>query len=306
MVKARLWRFEYVSMFAGFSSSRAPEFARGDQVRRRKYGSSHRLAVHLPGRLEVGVFESVIFATDSLEIRERFDLSYANPIIFLRAVERDRGSPDNALLGASTAWRPVDGVRLFAELLLDEFKADAVGKGWWANKWVWNWGLQTADVGLQGLTARIEVARLRPFMYSHDDEIDAYVHFGDLLGHPAGPNAWDYTVAVDYQATTRLRFAAAAAVTTRGRNANGVNYGSDPLIDYEAGRQGEFGHRLLQGVRQQQVLVESFVSYELLPTLYMDAAIRFESLDDRERGVDRWVTPFLQLRWGMPFPSVRW
>ncbi len=306
LLKARFWRLEYVSLFSAYTSSRAPGAGRGDSVRRRKYGSSHRLAVHLPGRLEVSIFETVVFATDSLEVRERFDLSYANPVIFLRAVERDRGSPDNVLLGASAAWRPVNGLRVFVELMLDEFKSDFVGKEWWANKWIWNYGLQMADFPVSGVTARFEAARIRPFMYSHDDEIDAYVHFGDLLGHPAGPNAWDYTLALDYQATDRLRFSANTAVTRRGRNDGAINYGSDPLIDYAAGRQGEFGHALLQGIRQTQILSEAFASYEVLPTLFVDAAVRYESLDDAELGLDRWATPFVQLRWGVPFPSARW
>ncbi|MFT5141830.1 MAG: hypothetical protein ACI80V_001920 [Rhodothermales bacterium] len=302
LLKARLWRFEYTSLFSAYSSS-VPS---GSRIRRRKYGSSHRLAVHLPGKLEVSIFETVVFATDSLEVRERFDLSYANPVIFLRAVERDRGSPDNVLLGASVAWRPLKGTRVFVELLMDEFRSDFVGKAWWANKWVWNYGLQVADFPVSGLTVRLEAARLRPFIYQHGGEINAYVHFGDILGHPAGANAWDYTVAVDYQASPRLRFSTQTAITRRGRNANGINYGSDPLADYYAGRNGDFGHTILQGVRQTQILSESFVSYEVLPTLFADLAVRLESLDDAERGLDRWVTPFIQLRWGVPFPSVRW
>ncbi|NNE69834.1 MAG: hypothetical protein HKN29_05655, partial [Rhodothermales bacterium] len=306
LLKARFWRVEYVSLFSGYASSQAPGAERGDTIRRRKYGSTHRLSVHLPFRFEASVFETVVFATDSLEVRERFDLSYANPVIFLRAVERDRGSPDNVLLGSSLAWRPVKGLRVYVELLLDEFKADNIGKEWWANKWIWNYGLQTADLGLSGLTARFEAARLRPFIYSHDDEIDAYVHFGDLLGHPAGPNAWDYTIALDYQATPRFRLSANTAITRRGRNDGAINYGSDPLVDYAAGREDEFGHAILQGIRQTQILSEAFASYELLPYLYMDLAVRYESLDDAELGLDRWVVPFAQLRWGVPFPSARW
>jgi hypothetical protein len=214
------------------------------------------------------------------------------------------------------AWSPVNRVRFFVELLLDEFKADFVGKQWWANKWAWNWGLQLADWPMSGLTARLEVARLRPFLYSHtalrragqttNGEIDAYVHFGDLLGHPAGPNAWDYTLALDYQASTRLRFSSITAVTRRGRNAGGVNYGSDPLLDYTSGRENEFGHAILQGVRQTRVLSETYAAFELFPDLYVDAAVRFESLDDAKLGLDRWVTPFVQIRWGTPFPSKRW
>ena len=305
MVRAHFWRLSYTSLFAGFSSTRAEGASPEDAIRRRKYGSMHRLDVALPGRIQLGVFESVIFATDSQEVRERFDWSYANPMIFLRAAERDRGSPDNAMLGASAAWVPISGLRLYGEMLLDEFNSSELGNQWWGNKFAWVVGAHVADLPLARLSARAEITRVRPFTYSHNDEINAFVHFGDPLGFAGGSNAMDYSLFLDWQPGDRVSASLASIYTRQGRNGNGVNYGSDPILSNET-RAGNHGQAMLQGIRANRLLVEGQIGYELLPYLVLEAAVRLDSIDDEETGLDRYVTPFVQLRWGLPFPWTRY
>ena len=59
-------------------------------------------------------------------------------------------------------------------------------------------------------------------------------------------------------------------------------------------------------MRQNQWLVEAYAGYELLPDVYLELAVRAESIDDAETGLDRYVVPFLMLRWGLPFQSTRY
>ncbi len=59
-------------------------------------------------------------------------------------------------------------------------------------------------------------------------------------------------------------------------------------------------------MRQKQWLVEAYLSYEWLPNAYLDLALRAESIDDATTGLDRYVAPFVTLRWGLPFQSVRY
>ena len=54
------------------------------------------------------------------------------------------------------------------------------------------------------------------------------------------------------------------------------------------------------------MLVEARVGYELLPSLFLEGVLRAESVDDAERGLDRYVAPSVSLRWGLPFQSVRY
>jgi hypothetical protein len=54
------------------------------------------------------------------------------------------------------------------------------------------------------------------------------------------------------------------------------------------------------------VLVEARIGYELLPSLFVEGVLRAESVDDAERGLDRYVAPAASLRWGLPFQSTRY
>ena len=303
-LRTTLGRFQYVNLFAGLTekSLAAVDPNLPDP---RKYAAFHRLSVALPGRVQLGLFETVIFATDSLGARRGFDISYLNPVIFYRAVERDRGSPDNVLLGGDVAWVPAHGLRVYGQFILDELKVNRIGEGWWGNKWGWVLGTQTADLPLSDLSIRLEIARLRPFLYGHRTAATSFVHYNDVVGHPVGPNAWDAMLEATYYFSPRIRGALTLARTVRGRNPESENVGADPLVPYTT-RTTDTGISLLDGVRQTEWLVESFVGYQLLPQLFIELALRAESLDDAETGIDRYVVPMLQARWGMPAESRRY
>ena len=307
-IRTTFWRLQYVNLFAALTDlTPFPATSIRDQIYPKKYAAFHRLAVNLPGRVQLELFETIVFATDTTAARRRsnFDLAYLNPIIFYTAAQADRGHADNALLGGGLAWTARPGLRLYTQLLLDELTVGEIGRASWVNKWGWQVGARVADVLAPGLSFQVEYARLRPYLYSHRSALTSYTHFNDLLGHPAGPNAQDVALFVDWQATPRWRAALNLAYTRRGRNADSLNYGADPLESYDT-RVSDDDVRLLQGVRQSRLLVEAHTGYELLPGLTLEAALRAESVDDAETGLDRYLAPFVMLRWGLPFQSRRY
>lgn len=303
-IRTTFWRLQYTNLFMSLAD---PNPAVREFVPRR-YGAFHRLAINLTGRLQAELFEAIMFAaSDSLGLRDSgLELAYLNPVIFYRAVEIERaGLIDNALLGGGLSWVATRGLRFHTQLLLDELSVSQIGKGWWGNKWGWLAGIDLVDWPVDNLSARLEYARLRPYLYSHRTSTSAYLHFNDLLGHPAGPNAQDVALSLDYQPTERLRSALKLAYTERGRNTETENFGSDPSISSNS-RVSSTDVRLLQGVRQKQWLVEAYAGYEFLPAVSLDLGLRGESIDDAETGLDRYVAPFVMLRWGLPFKSVRY
>lgn len=305
-IRTTAWRLQYTNLYVGVARPQDRSAPDTDFVPRR-FGALHHLAIDLPGGVQLGLFESIMFAAgDSLGLRDdTFDLTYLNPIIFYRAIEADRGSPDNALLGGEFSWVTLPGLQLYGQLVIDELNFDEIGQEWWGNKWGWLLGVHLAGLPWDNLALRLEYARLRPYLYGHRSPFSAYVHYNDVLGHPAGPNATDWLLALDYQASPRLRAAATIAYTRRGRNTEADNYGADPVLPTTT-RAASRGVTLLQGVRQTQWIAEGHVGYELLPGLVLEAALRAESIDDDERGLDRYVAPFLLLRWGLPFQRLRY
>ena len=306
-LRTSFWRVQYVNLFAALTDLSPFGDTFRDQILPKKYAAMHRLAVNLPGRVQLELFETIIFATDTTgaQRRSNFDLDYLNPVIFYRAVEADRGSPDNALLGGGLAWTARPGLRLYTQLLIDELTVGEIGQASWVNKWGWQVGAAVADVLVPGLSLQIEYVRQRPYLYTHRSRLTGYTQFNDLLGHPAGPNTSDVALFADWQATPRWRGAVNLAYTRRGRNTDVLNYGADPLVDYNS-RVSDDDITLLQGVRQNLLLVEVYAGYELLPGLFLEAALRAESTDDAETDLDRYLAPFVMLRWGLPFQSTRY
>src|SRR5690606_18435130 len=86
-----------------------------------------------------------------------------------------------------------------------------------------------------------------------------------------------------------------------------TNYGSDPNVPYDLRPEAsEDGAETLWGVRQNLILVEARTEGRLLPQLFAGGALRYESVDDAQAGLDRYLSPQLMLRWGLPFPSLRY
>ena len=303
-VRAHAGPFRYASVFARFTT---PDRV-GDNLLPSKYGAFHQLGVSI-GRVDLEVFEQIMFHDDTTGGNRRgFELGYLNPVIFYRSVESELGSADNALIGGSVAVRPTAGVRLYGQALLDEFTASRFFDDYWGNKWGVLGGVHTVDVGLPGLELRAEAARLRPYLYSHKTEESSATHYGDVLGYAAGPNAYDLSFFARYRPTIKIQTAINVARTVRGRNPDGQNVGADPRLPYTT-RDTALdldGVPTLTGVRQTETLLEARLGYELLPGLVAEGALVGRSLNDALRGPTRSLAALLQVRWGLPFRSVRY
>jgi hypothetical protein len=64
-----------------------------------KFMAFHHLTFNIGKKLNIGVFESIVFSPQDSVNNNSFDFGYLNPVIFIRAIEQQFGSSDNALLG---------------------------------------------------------------------------------------------------------------------------------------------------------------------------------------------------------------
>lgn len=306
-IRARVWRIAFQSLYA-----RSVDLPASDGLAPSHYIAAHRLSADLGAGIEIEVFETVAFATDTTDQGRRggFELAYLNPFQFYRATERDIGSPDNVLLGAGAAWRPVGGLRLYAQGIIDELVSSVFFEDDWRNKWGLLLGAEIADPGIpgvgrvRGLDLEVEYARLRPYLYSHRTRETAFTNLGDGLGHPAGPNASDLTLSARYRPAPDWEASVDVVRTVRGRNTDALNYGADPTRPY-TDRVGDTGIETLQGIRQREWLVEAQAGVRLLPDVVSGLAIRARSIDDEIDGRRRYVAPLVYLRWGRPYSSAR-
>ena len=309
-LRTTVGRVQYTNLFTQYAAPAgpsAPEEVPDFSRRPRSYGASHRLALRVSDRVELGVFETIVFAPerDSTVNRRGFDVAYLNPIIFLRGVERELGSPDRALVGVDGAWTVVNGLRVYGQFVLDEFVASEIGNQWWGNKWAWTLGAHWVPPRLPNVSLRGEVARLRPHIYAHTYVPNSFAHWDDGLGHPAGPNSIDMTLQAVYDPPGAWQAAAHVMYTRRGRNTDAENFGADATRSNQT-RVRSRGVVMLQGVRQNRLLAEAHVSVEVLPQLWLEAAVQAERITDAVRTTTTYVAPHVALRWGLPFQSARY
>ncbi len=298
----------FQSLYARFLDPREAGESDGDGPVNGRYGAIHRAALRLGGGVEVEAFESVVFGVR--EGTPSFELAYLVPFSLYRTVERDLGSPDNILLGAGLAWRAAPGARVYAQGLLDELTAGRFFEDAWTNKWGFVLGAQLSDPVLPGLgrlrdtDLRVEYARIRPYVYSHRDSVTAAVHYGDGLGHPAGPNASDLALRLAHRPHPDVEIRLDAAWTLRGRNTDSLNVGSDPSRPY-TDRVPE-PNPTLQGVRQRLYWADLRTDVRVLPDATLGLAIEARAVRDADWGTEAVVSPRVFLRWGLPPPSPRY
>ena len=113
----RFWRFHYQNLFSELAANTANAIS-GDNLVPKKYMAGHYLGFDISNNMSIGLYEAVIFQREN-----GFELQYLNPAIMYRTVEHLLGSQDNVLLGLDYKWNIFRKARVYAQFILDEYKA---------------------------------------------------------------------------------------------------------------------------------------------------------------------------------------
>lgn len=266
-LNTRIWRFNYQNLFMELTQSHNRG---GDLLLGKKYAAMHHLDIDVTKWLNIGLFEGVIFGRPN-----RFEFSYLNPIIFLRAAEHQNGSPDNALVGLDFKANVAKTAQFYGQLMLDEFKLSEMtgGKGWWANKTGVQLGAKYIDAfTIKNLDLQLEWNRVRPFTYSHRDSVADYSHDNQPLAHPLMANFNEFIGVLRYRPIPKLTVEGRAMFYTQGLDSTAdVNFGSNLFKRYDIGRAGDYGYSIGSGWKSDAALANLLLSYELKENLFIDA-----------------------------------
>jgi hypothetical protein len=232
---------------------------------RKKYGTFHYLDIKIGKPFYLGIFEGVIWKCDSLGTRG-FELSYLNPVIFLRPIEGSLDSPDNMVLGANVRYKISDRTTFYGQLLLDEFKLNEIksGAGWWANKQAFQTGIKTFSVArIKNLNFQAELNFVRPFTYQHRSTLQNYAHYNEALAHPLGANFIEEVILIDYR--WKRWYASVKTISAViGIDTAGLNFGSNIFKGYFT-YHSTYGNYVLQGLRTNLSYTEVKVGYMVNP-----------------------------------------
>jgi hypothetical protein len=168
----------------------------------KKYMSSHYLSTNLNSKLNIGIFESVIWRVNHASASRGFDVNYLNPIALFLPLGYSINSPDNVLVGINVKYKLPLKSHLYGQLILDEFSLNAM-KGdndWYGSKYGYQVGAKMYDVvGLDNLTLQTEYNLVRPYTYAHHDPRQNYAHYNQPLAHPLGANFSEKLLMINYR-----------------------------------------------------------------------------------------------------------
>lgn len=273
-LNTHIWKLNYQNIFAELTQ----QHIRGeDKIRPKKYAVFHHLSINLFKRLNIGLFESVIYK------HKKYELQYLNPIIFYRAVEQGLGSPDNAVVGLDYKLILFKHFSLYGQFFLDEFNFQILRKnyGWWGNKFGVQAGLKWIDIfGIQNLDAQAEINFVRPYTYTHHyvdsdfTSIANYTHYNQPLAHPLGANFKETIGILRYQPYAKWFITAKIIIASYGTDTLGSNWGGNIFQDYTT-RERDSSNAIGQGVNTKLYLADFTVSYMLRHNMWLDLKYLF-------------------------------
>ena len=262
----KLGNVQYMAMWAYMDDPTAPKFnSFGDD--RRKWGVFHYLDWNVTNRLSIGFFDAVIWAASDDQGHPRgFDFQYINPIIFLRPVEAQSGSGDNALIGFTSKYKITNGITAYGQFTLDEFSASEFfsSKGSYRNKYGWQLGVRGGDMfGVKSLSYLFETNGAKPYTYSERSSFINYSEQGEPLAHPWGANFREFVGILNYS-YKRFDFSGEVNYGRYGLDVNDLNYGKDIFQVYiDPARQ--YGNYIGQGLTTNMIYLEGKVAYLVNP-----------------------------------------
>lgn len=260
-ITTSIWNIKYISLFNVMYDIRGSS---GDYGKFGiKYSTMHFLSWNISKRVNVSLWESVVWQNEDNGNYRGFDINYLNPIIFFRPVEYAQGSSDRVTLGTNFSVKVGGNTKLFGQIALDEFLLDSLlaGNGWFGNKHALQVGAKTYDAfNVSGLDLRAEFNLVRPFFYQHVSVKQNHAHFNEPLAHTLGNNFFEGIVAGSYQ---RNRWAVDGRIlfAQYGRNKDTLNLGGDIFVSDVAPHRPVSGHRIGQGLKHWLMAATFRVGY---------------------------------------------
>jgi hypothetical protein len=281
-MNAHVWKISY-NMLVSELVPQTIDISAGNKILDKKYLTMHHFSINATKWLNLGLFDAVVFGR-----KNHIELSYLNPIIFLRGAEQQNGSADNALLGID--WKANAGHQgqFYGQFLFDEFKLHELmaRNGWWGNKFGVQLGTKYIDAfEVDNFDIQAEFNVIRPFTYSHFDSVANYTHYNQPLAHPQGANLSEVIVILRYQPGARWTTELKTIYWRQGVDSTNSNFGSDIFKLNDTRSHGDYGYTLLDGVLVKAINISGLVTFEWKQNLFLDGSVMYRHYKPENTGV---------------------
>ncbi|MFA6618034.1 MAG: hypothetical protein WCT23_03080 [Candidatus Neomarinimicrobiota bacterium] len=161
-----------------------------------KYLVGHNIEIKFTPRFHATFTEMIVYGNRLPEP------SYLVPSIFLWPTEHALSDRDNKMIQLGAEIFPLNGLRVYGNVLLDELVFGKIFKDFWANKYALQGGFQWSPRSLP-MDVITELTAVHPWTYAHKYEFTSYTHHGKDLGFFMGPNTRFLTSRINYDLSVK-------------------------------------------------------------------------------------------------------
>lgn len=277
-LQARIWKLNYECLYLELT----PQYVKGaDRILPHKYSTMRYLNLNATRWLNVGLFESQVFARTG-----GYEISYLNPVILSTAMSRYNGAGDKSILGLSAKALIAQRFQLYGQFLLNEFRIKELtgGNKWYGNKWgVQMGGKYFNAFGLKNLDLQGEVDAVRPYTYSAQDTIANYTNYNQPLADPLGSGFIKAIGQIRYQPMKNLTVTARATYYIRGNDTGNTNYGNNIFKAYPTATT-QYGVAMINGTESNCKIASLNLSYQIRRNMFVDCGgvyRNYQNVDNR-------------------------
>lgn len=252
-----------------------------------RYLAGHRLDMLFGRNIQAGIYETVVYAGRGAQ------LGYLNPFVPYHIIEHQLGDRDNNTAGIDLSAVVFAGLRVSADLFVDDFSFNQSLNKFWGNKFAYNVGVHWAQpLGIKPVELSASFTHVDPYVYTHYDSLNIYAHYNASIGTRLGPNADRFVVTLVYQPLRDLR---AEFFFNTSRHGQGSIFGPARPLD-------NYSKDFLRGTVEQRNSFGASLRYQVYRNIFagVEAQVterRNANLVRGQRGNEKFIRVYVDINY---------
>ncbi len=170
-----------------------------ERLFQKKIGSFQLLSMNFLKRLQLGLFQGMIWEAADSTNRQHASFNTFNPIIGVNTAVYGLHNTHNILLGATLKIKITNTISLYGQYMLDDvYQSNNLGDV--RKKYGYQIGFKYFDLfTIKNLHLQLEYNNIRPYAYAASNTYQSYTHYNQALAHPLGANFYEAVGFINYR-----------------------------------------------------------------------------------------------------------
>ncbi len=182
--------FQYTNLYTSFMNLtdggvKTPPHS--ERLFQKKVGSFQMLNYTIADRVQLGLFQGMIWEAADSNNRQHVSFNTFDPVIGVNVLNYGMRNTNNILLGATMKVKFTKSISVYGQFMYDDAYSGTETGG--KNKYGYQVGLKYFDLfTIKNLHLQFEYNAVSPYAYAANNPEQSYTHYNQSLAHPLGAN----------------------------------------------------------------------------------------------------------------------